>query len=112
MLNLSVSMLSYLALMPNTKSAQKAVRSSMRKKEHNDFWRAKYKNTIKNVKSALSSPDGKDVLKDKLASLQKTLDKAAKEKTIHKNKANRLKSRYARKVSALSKVPAKHKKTS
>jgi small subunit ribosomal protein S20 len=105
-------MLSYVAIMPNTKSAKKAVRSSGKKRAHNVFWKTKYKASVKGVKESLTSPNGAEVLKDKLQSMQKILDKAAKEKVIHKNKANRLKSRYARKISAISKTPAKQRKSS
>ena len=41
-----------------------------------------------------------DILNKELSVLQKVLDKASKNKVIHKNKAARLKSRYAKKVSA------------
>ena len=45
-----------------------------------------------------------DILNSQLSAFQKVLDKAAKEKVIHKNKADRLKSRYAKKISAHSKA--------
>jgi hypothetical protein len=44
-----------------------------------------------------------DILNKKLSVLQKALDKASKNSVIHKNKANRLKSRYANKIAALNK---------
>ncbi len=44
-----------------------------------------------------------DILQKEQIQLQKAVDKAAKTKSIHKNKANRLKSRYARKIAAHSK---------
>ena len=93
--------------MPNTKSAKKALRSSASKRKHNIYWKDKYKASIKNLKSALESANGGEVTGEALKALQGILDKAAKEKVIHKNKANRLKSRYARKVSALSKARGK-----
>ncbi len=96
--------------MPNTKSAKKALRSSANKRKHNIYWKDKYKGSIKSLKAALESSNGGEVSKEKLIALQRILDKAAKEKVIHKNKANRLKSRYARKVSALSKAPEKSRK--
>lgn len=65
---------------------------------------------MKSLKAALESPNGEEVSKETLKALQRILDKAAKEKVIHKNKAIRLKSRYARKVSALSKAPGKSRK--
>ncbi len=62
------------------------------------------------MKASLVSSNGAEVVKDQMQVLQQVLDKASKEKVIHKNKANRLKSRYARKVSALSKTPGQHRK--
>ncbi|HAI62936.1 TPA: 30S ribosomal protein S20 [candidate division WWE3 bacterium] len=105
-------MLSYVALMPNTKSAKKAVRGSANKRKHNIFWKDRYKSSIKSIKASLASSNGAEVSKDQMKVLQQMLDKAAKEKVIHKNKANRLKSRYARKVSALSQAPGKTRKKS
>ena len=62
------------------------------------------------MKASLASSNGTEVAKDQMQVLQRVLDKASKEKVIHKNKANRLKSRYARKISALSKAPGKRRK--
>ncbi|KKS02399.1 MAG: 30S ribosomal protein S20 [candidate division WWE3 bacterium GW2011_GWF2_41_45] len=98
--------------MPNTKSAKKAVRGSANKRKHNIFWKDRYKSSIKSIKASLASSNGAEVSKDQMKVLQQMLDKAAKEKVIHKNKANRLKSRYARKVSALSQAPGKTRKKS
>ncbi|GIW69264.1 MAG: 30S ribosomal protein S20 [Patescibacteria group bacterium] len=96
--------------MPNTKSAKKALRSSASKRKHNIYWKDKYKTSMKNLKGVIESPNGGEAAKENLRALQGILDKAAKEKVIHKNKANRLKSKYARKVSALSKEPGKSRK--
>lgn len=95
-------MLSYEAVMPNTLSVKKALRGSIRKKAHNDMWEKRYKALIKDIKKDLSTVKDMKVLNDKITALQKVLDKASKEKVIHTNKANRLKSIYARKVTALS----------
>jgi small subunit ribosomal protein S20 len=95
--------------MPNTKSAIKAVRSSKRKNAHNLFWKKKMKDAIKELKKSLEAKDKEEVLNGKLLTLQKVLDKSSKEKVIHKNKANRLKSIYARKITALFKAGSKSK---
>lgn len=90
--------------MPNIKSAKKAVRSSSRKRQFNNFWKRRIKNSIKNLDNTLKT--GKvdtDILNKELSVLQKVLDKATKNNVIHKNKANRLKSRYANKITALNK---------
>ena len=87
--------------MANTKSAKKAIRSSARKASHNSMWEKMIKDATKSLKAELEvkSPKAED-LNTRLTKLQKVLDKAAKEKVIHKNKANRIKSRYAKKITA------------
>ncbi|RPH70906.1 30S ribosomal protein S20, partial [bacterium] len=78
-----MSMLSYQASMPNTKSAIKAVRSSKKKNAHNLFWKKKMKDALKDLKKSLDSKDKEEVLNSKLLALQKVLDKSSKEKVIH-----------------------------
>jgi len=95
-------MILYNPIMANTKSAKKNVRSSARKKSHNDMWEGRFKSAKKSLSKAITEKEDEKILKEKYVSLQKSLDKAAKEKTIHKNKANRVKSRYARKIAALN----------
>ena len=88
--------------MANTQSAKKQVRSSEKKNTHNMFWKKQIKETVKELKKLLLSKDTDTaILSNKLITLQKTVDKASKEKVIHKNKANRLKSDYANKITAL-----------
>ncbi|MBN1162839.1 30S ribosomal protein S20 [Patescibacteria group bacterium] len=99
--------------MPNTKSAKKAVRSSSKKKARNFFWKGRIKRSAKTLARVLVETDveGK-VLNEQLSGLQKVLDKASKNKIISKNKANRLKSRYAQKVkSNLTKAAKTQKST-
>ncbi len=57
------------------------------------------KSTIKGYKKALSTAD-KEALKSSLSDVYKALDKASKTNLIKKNKANRLKSRLAKKKAA------------
>jgi len=87
--------------MANTKSAKKNIRSSARKKAHNDLWERRFKSAKKSLSKAILAKEEDKVISEKFVALQKSLDKAAKEKTIHKNKANRVKSNYAKKISAL-----------
>jgi len=88
--------------MANTASAKKNIRSSARKKSHNLMWKKKVKDIVKSLKDGLTAKNGKvEELSQKLHDLQKAADKAVKEKVIHKNRSNRLKSLYARKISAL-----------
>jgi small subunit ribosomal protein S20 len=95
-------MLLYNPIMANTKSAKKNIRSSARKKAHNDMWEARFKSAKKSLSKSISAGDKEDIVNEKFIALQKSLDKAAKEKVIHKNKANRVKSNYAKKIAALS----------
>ena len=87
--------------MPNTKSAKKNIRSSVKKRSHNYMWKKRFKNAVKAITKSIDADESKEVIIEKLKALQKALDKAAKEKVIHKNKANRVKSRYALRISAL-----------
>jgi small subunit ribosomal protein S20 len=93
--------------MANTKSSKKAVRSSKRKRSHNLFWEKAVKNNVKTLKASLEHKKDVKELNTELVALQKSLDKAAKEKVIHKNKANRVKSRYAKRIAALQATPAR-----
>lgn len=85
--------------MPNTRSAEKALRQSKKKQEHNLFWKRRIKSAQKGVDSLIkeNNPDV-GILKERVSILQKLVDKAVKEKVIHKNKAKRIKSAYAKKV--------------
>ena len=96
--------------MPNTKAAKKAVRSSKTKQKHNLYWKAKFKLAIKDLKKALDAKAGDEVVQGKLKVLQKFLDKAVREKVIHKNKASRVKSRYAKKAAAQTESTKSKKK--
>jgi small subunit ribosomal protein S20 len=94
-------MLSYGSLMPNIKSAKKALRSSLRKRQYNNFWKNRIKQAEKSLSDKIETKDtGIDILNAGLTALQKALDKAAKNNVIHKNKANRIKSGYAKKITA------------
>lgn len=94
-------MLSYEAIMPNTKSAKKAVRSSAKKKQVNLFWKKRTKVSMKALEKGISDKAPVEVVSESYIALQKALDKASKKKVLHKNKVNRLKSKYARKAAAL-----------
>ncbi|MCA9308182.1 MAG: 30S ribosomal protein S20 [Patescibacteria group bacterium] len=87
--------------MANTKSAAKAARSSIKKKENNLFWKRRIKAILKSLNKTLETEGGNtDIIFEKQSAMQKVLDKAAKQNVLHKNKANRLKSRFAKKVAA------------
>ncbi|MFA5776742.1 MAG: 30S ribosomal protein S20 [Patescibacteria group bacterium] len=79
--------------MAKIESAKKAHRGSEKKKQHNLFWK-------KRIKVAQKSFVAGE--KESLVNLQSVLDKAANNKVIHKNKASRLASRFAKKLNAKS----------
>ncbi len=97
--------------MPVTKSAKKALRTSSRRHEENLITKELYKKAVKSVKKAIAS--GSDQLAATFSTAQSALDTAAKRKTIHPNKAARLKSRLAKKVATpVAEVAPKAKKSS
>ena len=72
------------------------------------MWKKKIKLTIKSVKAlAETTPQNTDILNQELSKLQKVLDKAVKKQVIHQNKANRIKSAYAKRTTVQTKVSAK-----
>ena len=80
--------------MPITSSAKKALRQSKVKKSYNDRRKRLYRNAVKEFKKAITAKEF-DKAKSLLPKVYKTLDKAAKSKTIAKNKASRTKSRLS-----------------
>jgi len=78
--------------MPITKSARKALKQSLKRKNRN----SKKKTAIKSVVK-------KTVKQTDLNKAQSVIDKAAKTGYIHRNKAARLKSRLAKRISKKSK---------
>jgi small subunit ribosomal protein S20 len=80
--------------MPNTKTAKKALRQNIRRRQINAKSKKDLKEAIKNFKK-LALTD-KEKAKKELSAVYKKLDKSAKTKLIKKNKASRLKSRLAK----------------
>jgi small subunit ribosomal protein S20 len=86
--------------MPNTKSAIKAMRQSIKRRERNLKVKDAYKTAVKDVKKLITSAQKSE----SLVALKKTmsaLDKAVKKNIIHKNKASRLKSRISKAIAKL-----------
>ena len=84
--------------MPNTKSAIKALRQSIKRRARNLATKKAYKEVVKDFRNefvAGASIGAKEAAK-MLSIVQKKLDKAAKSGVIKKNKASRLKSRAAK----------------
>lgn len=84
--------------MPVTKSAKKALLTSARRHEENLQKKNAYKKAVKTVKKAAA--EGVKEITELFSQAQSALDLAAKSKTIHPNKAARLKSRLAKKLNA------------
>jgi len=86
--------------MPNTKSAIKAARQNIKRRQANLITLEAIKKTAKGVRKAVTA--GKKADAEKALSLAfAALDKAAKKNVIHKNNANRLKARMAAQVAKL-----------
>jgi small subunit ribosomal protein S20 len=80
------------------KSALKANRQNVKRREANRALRAKLRTGLKSIRKSL---DAKDVpgAKTALTSMQSLVDKMATKGIIHKNTASRYKSRLAAKIS-------------
>jgi small subunit ribosomal protein S20 len=83
--------------MPNTKSAERRMRSSARRHAHNQSARSRIKTLEKKFLAQISSGD-KTQASDALRSLTSAIDKAAKSGVIHANTASRKKSRLTLKL--------------
>lgn len=84
-------------LMPNTKSAIKALRQNVRRRGVNLKALETIRKTTKLVRKATSKADGTKALAAAFAAL----DKAAKKNVIHRNNASRHKSRLTKLVSKM-----------
>jgi small subunit ribosomal protein S20 len=78
--------------MPITKSAIKALKQSEKKRKHNLSKKRTLKGVLKDAEKIEDMPKAQSVI-----------DKTAKTGLIHKNKANRLKSRLAKRLSSAAK---------
>ena len=87
--------------MPNTKSAQKAMRQSRRRNAINLRTKSKYKTAVKLTRQATASGDAKTAA-EKLKNAMSQLDKAVKKNVLHKNTASRRKSRLAKAINKLA----------
>ncbi len=83
--------------MPITKSAKNALRQSIRRREHNLNGKKNLTEALKGYKKLVAAGK-KDEAAKYLAQVYKTADKLVKTGVIHKNRANRLKSRLSKKL--------------
>ena len=77
-----------------TKSALKANRQNIKRRDHNRQMRSKLRTALKAIRAALDAKDI-DGAKKALSSTVSIVDKMAKKGIIHRNTAGRYKSRLA-----------------
>lgn len=88
--------------MANTKSAAKRARQTIKRTLRNRRVTTGLKTETKRTNTSLTGSGDKAVTRQNYEKLVSELDKAAKRGVIHKNVANRRKSRLARKFAALA----------
>lgn len=86
--------------MPNTKSAERRMRSSARKRIHNRSIKSRLHTLEKNY-LALVSAGKREEAATALRAVTSAFDKAAKKGTMHKAAANRKKSRLSLRLNSL-----------
>lgn len=91
--------------MPNTKSAERRARVSVRRQARNKSVKSNLRTQEKNYR-ALVATDKKDDAAKALRTAVSAIDKAAKRGVIPKGRADRKKSRLARKLNAANKKAA------
>ena len=80
------------------KSALKANRQNIKRREHNRALRSKLRTGLKSVRAAAAGKDAA-ATSQAMTSMQSLVDKMAAKGIIHKNTASRLKSRLSARVS-------------
>lgn len=88
-------------IMPNTKSAQKAMRQSRRRNVINQRTKYKFKSAVKTTRTAIAA-GSKQEAAESLKKAMSAIDKAVKKDVMHKNTASRKKSRLAKAIAKLS----------
>jgi small subunit ribosomal protein S20 len=85
----------------NTRSAEKRIRQSEKRRTRNTAIRSSVRTAVKSVRSALESGSADDS-RAQLARAVKILDKAATKGVLHRNAVARHKSRLTRQLNALA----------
>lgn len=88
--------------MPNTKQAAKRMRQNDKRRTINRSRKTAIKTFTRKVTTAVEAKDATEA-QAQFVELQKRVDKAAKENTIHPNAAARRKSRIQKKINAIKK---------
>jgi small subunit ribosomal protein S20 len=86
--------------MPNTKSAIKAARQSLRRRARNLVKKDAFKTAVKNVRKLITAGKKSEAM-TAMTNAMKALDKAAKGRVIHANKSSRLKSRLSKAIAKI-----------
>ena len=86
--------------MPNTKSAERRVRNSERKRVQNRAVKTRLKSLERSYEDALKSGK-KDEATTAFRKISSAFDKAAKSGVVHKSKASRKKSRLSANLAAI-----------
>lgn len=84
--------------MANHKSALKRIRQSEKRRVHNRY----YAKTVRNAVKQFRSTTDKNEAVEQMPKLYAMIDKLAKKKIIHKNKAGNLKSKISKHVAKLA----------
>jgi small subunit ribosomal protein S20 len=87
--------------MANIASARKRARQAEKRRAHNMSLRTSVRSAIKNVKKAIVAGD-KSAAERALQQSQGVIDRIASKGVLHRNAANRHKSRLSRAIKALS----------
>ena len=86
--------------MANIKSARKRARQAVQRRDHNMGLRTSVRTAIKNVKKAVAAGD-RDGAARVLRESQRVIDRVASKGILHRNAADRHKSRLAHAVKGL-----------
>lgn len=90
---------------PNTKSAEKRLRQSLKRRARNLERKRALRIVVKQLTRALAAGD-KAKAEELIPQLMKAADKAAKTRAIHPNKAARIKSRLMKRIQQLAQSPS------
>lgn len=82
--------------MANHKATRKDVRQAAKRRDRNRYYGKTTRNAIRN----LLATSEKEAATEKLPKVISMIDKLAKRNVIHKNKANNLKSKLTRRITA------------
>ncbi len=85
----------YFSPMPNSASAEKALRQSLVRRERNRQHRSALRSRLKQFRALLQSGTTQEEADSQFSLVVKALDQAAAKRLIHRNAASRVKSRLA-----------------